>query len=123
EYKLFGAPVPGHDFNAQRVEWGQILEGSARELMAVERPDETASAAEDAEGFLSEALREGPMPTKELRAAAAAHGHAWRTVIRAKETLGIRAAKTGFDGGWVWQLPPPTTPKSANYETEECQQD
>ena len=22
EYQLFGAPVPGHDFNAQRVDWG-----------------------------------------------------------------------------------------------------
>src|SRR5262249_61906656 len=91
EYTLITAPVPGEDFYAQRVDWGQVLEGSARELMAVERPDETATAAEDAENFLTEVLREGPMPTKELRAAAAAHGHAWRTVIRAKETLDIRA--------------------------------
>ena len=43
EYTLFGAPVPGHDFNAQRIEWGQALEGSARELMAIEQPDNDAA--------------------------------------------------------------------------------
>jgi len=46
EYTFFGAPVPGHDFNAQRVEWGQLLEGTARELMAIEQPDDDVGCPE-----------------------------------------------------------------------------
>src|SRR4029077_9795111 len=65
EYTLFGAPVPGHDFNAQRVEWGEALEGTARELMAVEQPDDSGDALEDAEAFLLDVLRDGPVATKE----------------------------------------------------------
>ena len=34
-----GAPVPGHNFHAQGVEWVEPLEGSARELMAIEDPE------------------------------------------------------------------------------------
>jgi hypothetical protein len=123
EYTLFSAPVPGHDFNAQRVEWGQMLEGSARELMAVERPDEEAGAAEEAEEFLLDALRDGPVPTKDLKAAATANGHSWRTVVRAKDALSIKSVKAGLKEGWVWQLPPPDAPKNANQRGEECQQD
>src|SRR5262249_45014432 len=59
EYTLFNAPVPDHDFSAQRVDWGQMLEGSARELMEIETPDDEAGAAEDARAFLLEQLRGG----------------------------------------------------------------
>ena len=44
-YTLIGAPVPGHNFHAQAVEWGEPLEGSARELMAIEDPEGAATAA------------------------------------------------------------------------------
>jgi putative DNA primase/helicase len=118
EYQLFGAPVPGHDFNAQRVDWGNALQGSARELMAIEQPDDDAGAADDAEGFLLEILASGPVATKDLKAAAAAHGHKWRTVERAKAQLEIMATK-GTDGpsaGWSWQLP---APKTANSHSED----
>ena len=109
EYHLFGAPVPGHDFNAQRVDWGQPLTGSARELMAVEVADETGGAQSKAQAFLQEMLRDGPVPARDLRAAARAHGHRWRSLERAKEELGVRAVKRGFgiDGTWAWQLPAP----------------
>jgi hypothetical protein len=33
-------------------------------------------------------------------------GIAWRTVRRAKDDLGIKPAKTRYDGGWEWALPP-----------------
>src|SRR5439155_930233 len=52
EYNLFGAPVPGHDFHAQRVEWGRVLEGSAHELMAIEGPAEEEDPRDAAEAFL-----------------------------------------------------------------------
>jgi hypothetical protein len=35
--KIHPAPVAGHDFNAQQMEWGQTLEGSARELKRLKR--------------------------------------------------------------------------------------
>jgi putative DNA primase/helicase len=105
EYRLYSAPVPGYDFNNQRVEWGEVLDGSARELMAVEQPDEDGHAVNDAESFLADMLRDGPVPTKELQAAAKAHGYAWRTVERAKGALGVTATKAAFHGTWAWKLP------------------
>ena len=107
EYSLYQAPVPGHDFGAQRVQWGQALEGSARELMAVEETDDGADAADAAADFLRDMLADGPVATRELKAAAEAHGHAWATVRRAQDALGVVAAKAGFKDGWTWQLPPP----------------
>ena len=119
EYTLFGAPVPGQEFNAQRVEWGEILEGSARELMACEQPDDSGDALEDAEEFLLDILRDGPVATKEIRAAASAHGHKPRTVDRAKQSLNITATKAGFDGGWAWKLPEAAKyAKNANTDEE-----
>lgn len=109
EYTLFAAPVPGHELYAQRVDWGQPLEGSARELMSVEQPDATADAVEDAEAFLADLLGNGPVPTKDIKSAAMAHGHHWRTVERAKKNLDVIATKAGFQGMWAWQLPPPKT--------------
>ena len=107
EYTLFGAPIPGHDFNAQRVEWGETLEGSARELMAIEQPDPNAGPAGDAETFLLDMLSNGPVSAKEIEEARRAHGH-WSpsTLHRAKTALGIKTVKEGMKGGWVWQLPP-----------------
>ena len=116
---LFGAPVPGHDFHAQAIEWGQMLEGTARELMAVEQPDNEGER-EDAEAFLMDTLKDGPVATRDIRAAATAHGHGWRTVNRAKQDLGIKAVKLGMKDGWAWQLS--VTPKNANEEAEGCQQ-
>ncbi len=104
-YTLIGAPVPGHNFHAQGVEWGEPLEGSARELMAIEDPEDGGRAAAEAERFLSEMLAGGPVATVELREAANAHGHAWRTLQRIKDDLGIVATKAGFKGGWAWRLP------------------
>src|SRR5262249_9792841 len=96
-----------------RVQWGQVLKGSARELMAVEEADDGAAAADAAADFLRDMLAGGPMTTKELKAAAEAHGHAWRTVERAKQALGVTATKEDFQGAWAWQMPSPKTANSA----------
>jgi putative DNA primase/helicase len=119
-YMLVGAPVPGHNFHAQGVEWGEPLEGSARELMAIEDPEDGGRAAAEAERFLSEMLASGPVATVELREAANAHGHAWRTLQRIKDDLGVVATKVGFKSGWAWRLP---EPKSAIRDAEERQHD
>jgi putative DNA primase/helicase len=112
-YTLIGAPVPGHNFHAQAVEWGEPLEGSARELMAIEDPEGAATAAVEAQEFLADMLAAGPVTTLELRAAANAHGHAWRTLQRIKDDLGIVATKAGFKGAWAWRLPEPKSAMGA----------
>jgi putative DNA primase/helicase len=77
--------------------------------MAVEAADETGGAQGKAVAFLQEMLREGPVAARDLRAAAQAHGHRWRSLERAKEVLGVHATKRGFGlgGTWAWQLPAP----------------
>lgn len=105
EYSLAGVPVPGHDFVAQRAEWGRRIDGSAHELMAVEAPDEEEPRSEEV-AFLQDLLANGPVATREVRAAVAAHGYKLRTVERAKVDLGV-AAKKGVGGLWYWALPEP----------------
>ena len=112
--------MPGHNFHAQAVEWGEPLEGSARELMAIEDPEGGGRAAAEAGRFLSEMLAGGPVSTVEICEVANAHGHAWRTLRRIKDDLGIVAAKAGFKGGWAWRLP---EPKSAIADVEGCHDD
>jgi hypothetical protein len=68
----------------------------------------------------TETLRGGPMATREIRAAANANGHSWRTLNRAKDSMGVKAIKGGFESGWSWYPPPP--PKNASDGSEECQQ-
>jgi hypothetical protein len=89
--------------------------------MAVEQPDDGGLAADDAEEFLEDILKGGPVSTKEIKEAANAHGHSWRTVNRAKAELGVKAVKGGFNEGWSWRLPEPL--KNANGRDEGCQQD
>ena len=50
--------------------------------MAVENADDGGEAIEDADTFLADFLKDGPMATREIKAAAIAHGHTWRTVER-----------------------------------------
>ena len=67
------------------------------------------SKLDEAIDMLLEVLEDGPQPAERVRAEADRRGIAWRTVERAKgrdEGLGILSEKRGFDGGWVWALPP-----------------
>jgi hypothetical protein len=59
----------------------------------------------DAADFLREELAEGGRPTKDLKGAARGAGIGWRTIEDAKSDLGIRASKSSFNGGWIWELP------------------
>lgn len=96
----------GEGIETTRALWGDRIEGSARDILAeVERlEDEEHSEKEDAEQFLVSLLADGPVPVKQIKADAAGAGHAWRTVERAKKSLGIEAVKVGVKEGWVWRL-------------------
>lgn len=92
----------GGGIETSTVDWGEPLEGSAREIMADDdAPAETK--AEDAETFLKSLLGYGPAAADEVKKEAQAHKIAWRTIERAKKALGVRSRKAA--GGWEWSIP------------------
>jgi hypothetical protein len=65
--------------------------------------------------FLADRLAAGEVPVIELKSAAKASGHSWRTIERAKKELGVEKQRIGGkgkqgkagggSGRWVWRLP------------------
>lgn len=108
-YALEQVPVPGHpDISASRVRWGGALEGEARELLAaaeVQGDPEERNALADAMSFLRDLLADGAMSARTVKADGDAAGHAWRTLHRAADKLGVLIVKEGMKGGWTWKLP------------------
>jgi putative DNA primase/helicase len=92
---------------ASRVLWGGAVEGDARELLAEAESVDPEGYGADAEEFLREVLRDGPVPTNLIKSDANGAGIAWRTVERAKKRLGVVAEKQGMKGGWAWRMPEP----------------
>ena len=88
--------------------WGKAVEGSARELLAEpdnrEAGEHNSTALDDAKDFLTELLRDGELPQKQIETDAKGAGHSWRTVRRAKDELGIKSVKSKLDKCWHWKL-------------------
>jgi hypothetical protein len=101
EYTLFQAPVPDHDFLAQRVDWGVQIQGSARDLLNATK----RSAQSEAIAFLTNFLADGAKPQKEVKAAAEAFCHSWATIRLAQGKLGIKPYQAHKE--WLWELPAP----------------
>lgn len=102
-------PEPG--VMASTVLWGEIVEGTAREILG--QPDVTGDDPEEisrgkarieAESFLRDLLMNGPVAVETVREEAKKAGMSWRTIERAKPDAGVRATKLGFAGGWGWAL-------------------
>lgn len=55
--------------------------------------------------WLKNLLAPGPVTVETIKKAAEEHGHAWRTISRAKKDLGIHSRKQQFSGRWEWVLP------------------
>jgi putative DNA primase/helicase len=55
-------------------------------------------------GWLGELLAQGPLSPVEVQAAAGTAGHAWATVRRAANEIGVEKTKDGYGGGWIWSL-------------------
>jgi hypothetical protein len=99
EYMLFEAPLPDYDFSAQRVDWGVLLNGSARELLNATK----RSAEAEATAFLPNYLEGGPKSQRDIKEAADAFCHSWATIRRAQQKLGIKPLQNR--NGWFWELP------------------
>jgi putative DNA primase/helicase len=74
-------------------------------LAAHEGGEESRNATTEAMAFLVHTLTNGPIPAKEIKREAADAGIAGKPLRTAKEKLGIKPKKAGFEGGWVWALP------------------
>jgi putative DNA primase/helicase len=106
------AILPGEDKEviwAPYVKWEDTpVQMSADEAVAAMAGGiEARCARDEAKEFLLELLAEGPVPQKEIKIAAEGAGLGYRTVQRAKDSLGIKARREDFDGThrWIWRLP------------------
>ncbi|MFM0173193.1 AAA family ATPase [Paraburkholderia sediminicola] len=92
---------------ASRVVWGEMIEGTAREILGdVEQTpdDDERSERDEAADFLRDLLSNGPVPVKTIKSDATGAGYSWRTIERAKREIGAEARKGGMKDGWVWSL-------------------
>ncbi|MFG2913947.1 hypothetical protein ACGF0D_13775 [Kitasatospora sp. NPDC048298] len=85
------------------VVWSSRSARGRDEAMAGADLSRRRPASTSAYRLLSRLLAAGPVPTRDVLAAAAAVGLAPRTVQRARRQLGVVASKTG--NGWVLSLP------------------
>lgn len=106
-YELQQEPLP--DFpgiEASRVIWGDAVNGSAREVLAkAEAQHDGRSATGEAMDWLREVLESGPRSARQVLAEAKDAGIESKPLRSARERLGIKPLKTGYDAGWVWSLP------------------
>lgn len=89
------------------VAWGRQLQGPAAELLAdAPQPDDKHSALGDAKDWLREYLT-CSTPSNTVEADSKAAGHAWATIRRASDSLGVKKTR-GANGVWYWQLAQPS---------------
>ena len=103
---ITSANVPnGVTINAPYIKWKGPVTITADEALATAGMKPTA--VDLAATFLEDILANGPQPSKAIRERGEAAGHAWKTLNRAKNELGIEAELRGFgkDGHWTWRLP------------------
>ncbi len=106
EYRIEQSePLPG--IPASHIQWGNSVEGTARELLAELKIDNVggygASARAEAEEFLIQLLKDGPSSNKHVQVEAKAAGISWRTVRRASDALGVKKRK--LQNAWYWECP------------------
>ena len=94
-----------------RLEWeAERLHLEADDVLSPPRGREGGDALCEAEEFLREVLRNGPLTARDIFKAAARAGISEITLRRAKTRLGIRAIpakdEKGRTHGWKWELPP-----------------
>lgn len=105
-YRLVPVELAEHPgIVATRVLWGEVLEGSARDLLGeVEQGERTTSEASDVEGFIRGCLAAGPVSAQQMQKDTNEAGYSWDRVKRVAARMGIQRRKEGFKEGWVWAL-------------------
>jgi AAA domain/Bifunctional DNA primase/polymerase, N-terminal len=97
----------GDTIPTARVQWqaGTVTTTASQALAAVEQNAGDVSALDDAKAFLCDALKDGPVASKQIQDDARKAGVSSATLNRAKTALGVKASKDGFEGGWRWMPP------------------
>jgi putative DNA primase/helicase len=95
---------------ATRVAWDEkpVTMSANAALAALGKEEESGdakSARDEAAEFLREVLAEGPKPAREVITLAEEAGHSQKLLRSAREKLGIKPQRSGFQGGFVWALP------------------
>jgi hypothetical protein len=105
-YDLRQGELPEYPgIEASRVRWGEVIHGTARELLAdVEQVDAEASETRDAVNWLRELLADGPIKVKDVRQQAEGDGFAWRSLQRAMRKAGVVSRRAGFGMEATWAL-------------------
>jgi putative DNA primase/helicase len=109
-YQIIEQPIPSDpNIRATRINWGEPIEGRARDVLAATETENVdagaASALSVAKRWLEDLLSDGPVAVREVESAARAAGMAWATIRRAKDAAGIEARKGAMDQGWTWAWP------------------
>src|SRR5206468_7148776 len=93
-------------YGVAAIDWIGVSPHSARDLLDAESPA-AGGAVGDAVAVLREFLEEGPQLAVDCKRFCKEAGIAYRTLDRAKKTLGIKAAPkmNGKQKHWWWSLP------------------
>jgi putative DNA primase/helicase len=95
---------------ASRVIWGELIEGTAREILGdIEQADEEKTGQDEAQDFLVSILADGPVRTRAIKSDADGAGFNWKMMQRAASKLGVEKRKLGMKEGWQWALPKGTS--------------
>jgi putative DNA primase/helicase len=108
-YRIEGCLV---EFEGKAIATSRIMYESApiaitadQALAALDGSNKNRSEKSEAIDFLTDALSSGPVSVKEVAKEAAAAGISPKSLRSAREAIGVKPEKTGFEGGWVWSLP------------------
>lgn len=99
--------------HASLIEWGQAIDGTARELLAEAEAEQSDDESGDVEAFIRGCLADGPYPAKEFRKDAEGAGYQWHSVQRTARRIGAESRKDGMHGGWRWFMA--CTAKATNH--------
>jgi hypothetical protein len=120
--------LPG-DIIGSAIFWdSERVSCTADQVLAANENASDRPAQTEAEEFLRDFLRDGPRPAKDVETEAKEAGIAWRTVNRAKKTLGVLAERKadsghglGPSGRWYWSFPGcPNRPSKDAKNSYEC---
>jgi len=113
-YRIEGRHIEGDIFTSNIMWEATPITISADEALAAHAEDEESrSAGAEAEKFLRDKLKVGPIPAKDGEEHARMLGIATKTLKRARKKLGVLAEKTSLEGGWTWRLPGENSAKGA----------
>lgn len=101
-----GLDIGGKLRGVPRIEWIGVSELTANDLRAADARDRAPENKLDATvKFLRDALRNGPVLSKDIDAAAKSEGITFATLRLAKQKLKVRSFRDPNPGPWYCQLP------------------